>query len=98
MRCRMTLLVLLMTVQVAYALDSVPKAEYRQRRVKLAAELHGGSALIVAAHEPPMEFQDYRQDEDFYYLTGWTEPGGDRTRVGSFWGRLRPGGLGQRAG
>ena len=76
MRCRMTVFVLLMTVQVAYALDSVPKAEYRQRRVKLAAELHGGSALIVAAHEPPMEFQDYRQDEDFYYLTGSNEPGG----------------------
>jgi Xaa-Pro aminopeptidase len=22
-----------------------------------------------------MEYQDYRQDEDFYYLTGWNEPG-----------------------
>ena len=57
MRSRMTLFVLLMAVQVAYALDSVPKAEYRQRRVKLAAELHGGSALICgrarAAHGVP---------------------------------------------
>src|ERR1700692_40421 len=76
MRCRMTLFVLLLAAQVAHALDSVPKAEYRQRRVKLAAELHGGSALIVAAHEPPMEYQDYRQDEDFFYLTGSNEPGG----------------------
>src|SRR3984885_16049114 len=75
MRFRMTLFVLLMTVQVSYGLDSVPKAEYRQRRVNLAAELQGGSALIVAAHEPPMEFQDYRQDEDYYYLTGSNEPG-----------------------
>jgi len=68
MRCKTTFLVLLMAAQMAQALDSVPKAEYRQRRVKLASELHGGSALIVAAHEPPMEYQDYRQDEDFFYL------------------------------
>jgi Xaa-Pro aminopeptidase len=76
MRCRVTLFVFLMAVQVANALDSVPKAEYRQRRVKLAAMMHGGSALIVAAHEPLLEFQDYRQDEDFFYLTGYNEPGG----------------------
>jgi len=75
MRGRMTLFVLLMAAQVTYAFDSVPKAEYRERRVKLAAELHGGSAVIFAAHEPPMEYQDYRQDEDFFYLTGSNEPG-----------------------
>ncbi len=57
-------------------------AEYHQRRVKLAAELHGGSALIVAAHEPLMEYQDYRQDEDFFYLTGSNEPGGALLLIG----------------
>src|ERR1700728_302736 len=82
MRYRTTLFILLMTVQVAYALDSVPKAEYRQRRVNLAAELHGGSTLIVAAHEPLMEYQDYRQDEDFFYLTGSNEPGGALLLIG----------------
>jgi Xaa-Pro aminopeptidase len=82
MRSKMTLLVLLMAAQVAFALDSVPLAEYRQRRVKLAAELHGGSAMIFAAHEPPMEYQDYRQDEDFYYLTGSNEPGGALIVIG----------------
>ena len=50
-------------------------AEYHQRRVKLAAELHGGSAAIFAAHEPLAEYQEFRQDEDFYYLTGSNEPG-----------------------
>src|SRR5580698_9599073 len=82
MRSRTTLLVLLMAVQISHALDSVPKAEYRQRRIKLAAQLHGGSALIFAAHEPPLEYQDYRQDEDFYYLTGSNEPGGALLIVG----------------
>jgi len=78
----MILFVLLIAAQVAYAFDSVPKAEYRERRVKLAAELHGGSAVIFAAHEPPMEYQDYRQDEDFFYLTGSNEPGGALILIG----------------
>src|SRR5271163_3450916 len=82
MRSKTIFLVLLMAAQMAYALDSVPKAEYRQRRVKLAAELHGGSALIVAAHEPLLEYLDYRQDEDFFYLTGSNEPGGALLLIG----------------
>jgi Xaa-Pro aminopeptidase len=82
MRGKVTLFVILLAAQVACGLDSVPKAEYRQRRLKLAAELHGGSALIVAAHEPPLEYQDYRQDEDFFYLTGSNEPGGALLLIG----------------
>ncbi len=73
---------LLLASQVTYALDSVPKAEYHQRRVKLAAKLNGGAAVIFAAHEPPLEYQDYRQDEDFYYLTGSSEPGGALIVIG----------------
>src|ERR1700691_1166534 len=82
MRGRVILLLLLMAAQVGSAFDSVPKAEYRERRVKREAELHGGSAVIFAAHEPPMEYQDYRQDEDFFYLTGSTEPGGALLVIG----------------
>ncbi len=82
MRSKLILLVSLMAVQAAHAFDSVPMAEYHQRRVKLAAELHGGSAVIFAAHEPSMEYQDYRQDEDFYYLTGSNEPGGALLLIG----------------
>jgi Xaa-Pro aminopeptidase len=44
--------------------------------------LHGGSAVIFAAHEPPLEYQDYRQDEDFFYLTGSNEPGGALLLIG----------------
>jgi Xaa-Pro aminopeptidase len=32
-------------------------------------------AVLFANEEPSIEYQDYRQDEDFYYLTGWNEPG-----------------------
>ena len=79
---KIALLLLLTATQLACALDSVPKTEYHERRVKLGAALHGGSALIFAAHEPPLEYEDYRQDEDFYYLTGLSEPGGALLVIG----------------
>ncbi len=37
--------------------------------------LNGGVAILFAAQEPVLDFMPYRQDEDFYYLTGWNEPG-----------------------
>src|SRR6185436_14159202 len=49
-----------------------PNADYRVRRDKLAAKLNGGVAVLFAAMEGERGF---RQDNDFYYLTGWTEPG-----------------------
>jgi Xaa-Pro aminopeptidase len=58
-----------------HALDSVPKPEYRQRRLALADKMKTGVAILFANEEPTLEYQEYRQDEDFYYLTGWNEPG-----------------------
>ena len=69
------LLIALAACSSARALESVPKAEYRQRRVALTEKLHGGVAILFAAEEPVLDFMPYRQDEDFYYLTGWNEPG-----------------------
>ena len=69
------LLIALTACSNAHALESVPKAEYRQRRVALAEKLNGGVAILFAAEEPILDFMPYRQDEDFYYLTGWNEPG-----------------------
>jgi Xaa-Pro aminopeptidase len=57
------------------ALERQPNAIYQARREALGHELHGGVALLFGNYEPSMEYQDYRQDEDFYYLTGWNEPG-----------------------
>ena len=69
-----TLTLLLLTLS-AHALDSVPKPEYRARRLALAEKLKSGAAIFFAAEEPVLDFMPYRQDEDFYYLTGWNEPG-----------------------
>ena len=82
MRC-IALFLLTATATAAFALDSVPRPEYRERRVKLAAMLKGGAAVLFAAHEPAMEYQDYRQDEDFYYLTGSNEPAGALVVIGA---------------
>jgi Xaa-Pro aminopeptidase len=73
-----TLLLLLIfgfTSTTLLALERQPNAIYQARREALARELHGGVALLFGNYEPTMEYQDYRQDEDFYYLTGWNEPG-----------------------
>ena len=57
------------------ALERQPASVYHARRMALAAKLHGGVAVLFAAEEPLLDLTPYRQDEDFYYLTGWTEPG-----------------------
>jgi Xaa-Pro aminopeptidase len=46
---------------------------YRARREKLIKALGGGVAVLYARGEEDRE--GYRQDSDFYYLTGVTEPG-----------------------
>lgn len=75
---RVPLIVLLVASALAPALDALekqPSSIYRARRVALAAKLHGGVAVLFAGEEPVLDFDPYRQDANFYYLTGWNEPG-----------------------
>jgi Xaa-Pro aminopeptidase len=60
---------------LAHSLEKQPSSVYHARRVALAEKLHNGVAVLFAAPEPVLDFMPYRQDEDFYYLTGWNEPG-----------------------
>src|SRR6201996_152689 len=74
--CRaLSAVALLFVCASLYALDRQPTADYHARRVALAQKLEGGAAILFAAEEPLLDFMPYRQDEDFYYLTGWNEPG-----------------------
>jgi Xaa-Pro aminopeptidase len=59
------------------ALDRQPNSDYHVRREKLAAKLDGGVALVFAPAEAegPNAIYGYRPDDNFYYLTGWPEPG-----------------------
>ncbi len=67
---------------LAHSLEKQPASVYHARRVALAAKLHGGVAVLFAAEEPELDFMPYRQDQDFYYLTGWNEPGAALLIVG----------------
>ena len=61
----------------AQALERQPSSDYHARREKLAAKLDGGVALVFAPPESegPNDLYGYRPDDNFYYLTGWPEPG-----------------------
>jgi Xaa-Pro aminopeptidase len=61
----------------ATALDRQPGADYRARRVALSKTLNGGVALLFAATESegPNDLYGFHQDNNFFYLTGWAEPG-----------------------
>jgi Xaa-Pro aminopeptidase len=66
---------LFLVVPPAHSLEKQPASVYHARRVALGAKLHGGATVLFAAEEAQLDFMPYRQDEDFYYLTGWNEPG-----------------------
>jgi Xaa-Pro aminopeptidase len=73
-RCAVALFCLTFSFQL-FALTRQPASDYHTRREHLAEKLNGGIAVLFAAEESQLEFMPYRQDPDFYYLTGWNEPG-----------------------
>lgn len=68
---------LLLVVQVSFALERQPNADYRVRRQALAAKISGGAVLLFAPVEAdgPDDLFGFRQSDNFYYLSGWKEPG-----------------------
>jgi Xaa-Pro aminopeptidase len=77
---RKSLLVFFVLVTtVCFSLERQPNADYHARRVALS-KLGGtnGAFLIFAGveSEGPSAIYGFRQDENYYYLTGLTEPGG----------------------
>lgn len=62
---------------LAQALERQANSDYQARREKLAAKLDGSIALVFAPPESegPNDVYGYRPDNNFYYLTGWPEPG-----------------------
>jgi len=70
-------LMVLACAQACLALERQPNADYHGRRVALAQKMAGGVAIVFAGTEAegPNAVYGFRQDNDFYYLSGWTEPG-----------------------
>jgi Xaa-Pro aminopeptidase len=74
---RFSSFLLLSVVISAHALDRQSNADYRARRLALSSKTNGGIVLLFAAVEAegPNALYGYRQDNNFYYLTGLNEPG-----------------------
>src|SRR6266849_1335102 len=73
-----TVVFLVLTLaMVASAAKRQNNADYRARRVALAKALEGGALVLFAPTEAegPNNLYGFRQDDNFYYLTGWLEPG-----------------------
>ena len=61
----------------AAATERQNNADYHARRVALAKQMEGGTLVLFAPTEAegPNNLYGFRQDDNFYYLTGWLEPG-----------------------
>ena len=63
----------------ASAVENIQPSEYRQRRAKVREQLAKEKGLLVLFGSTEDERGDLRsryfQEANFYYLTGWTEPG-----------------------
>jgi Xaa-Pro aminopeptidase len=56
------------------AMERQPNADYRARRQALAKKTNGGAVLLFATAEEGDNVYGYRPDNNFYYLSGWSEP------------------------
>ena len=54
------------------AIEKAPFSEYQQRRLRLAEQIRGNVLVIEAAKE--VDLIEYRQENNFFYLTGLGEP------------------------
>src|SRR6266404_4222539 len=74
---RKLLLVFCLFIQLSSALDRQPNADYRARRQALASKIKNGVVLLFAPNEAegPNDLYGYRPDDNFFYLSGWPEPG-----------------------
>ena len=81
---RKVLLVFFLFSQLIWALDRQPNSDFRLRRQALATKANGGAVLLFASNEAegPNDLYGYRPDDNFFYLSGWSEPGAALLIVG----------------
>ena len=74
---RIFLLIVLVAASLSSAMERQKGSDYRERRMALAKNLNGGTLILFGGTEPEgqNDLFGFRQNDDFYYLTGWAEPG-----------------------
>lgn len=77
MKKLVALLLVLFLAQVTWSLERQSNADYHARREALARKTSAAAVLLFAPMEAegPNAVYGFRQDDNFYYLTGWVEPG-----------------------
>jgi Xaa-Pro aminopeptidase len=82
---RKLLLALFLFSQLTWALDRQPNSDFRIRRQSLASKANGAAVLLFASNEAegPNDLYGYRPDDNFFYLSGWSEPGAALLIVGA---------------
>ncbi|MBZ5533060.1 MAG: Xaa-Pro peptidase family protein [Acidobacteriia bacterium] len=77
-RIILALLFALLTV-AAYATERQNNADYRARRVAMGRAMSADNGALILFAPTEAEGQNdlygFRQEDNFYYLTGWAEPG-----------------------
>ena len=81
---RKALLFVFLLSQLTWALDRQPNSDFRPRRQSLASKANGAAVLLFASNESegPNDLYGYRPDDNFFYLSGWSEPGAALLIVG----------------
>ncbi len=71
------LLLVVCTVPRVWPLERQANADYRARREALSKKTSGAAVLMFAPMEAegPNAVYGFRQDDNFFYLSGWVEPG-----------------------
>ncbi|HZR58801.1 MAG TPA: Xaa-Pro peptidase family protein [Terriglobales bacterium] len=77
MRKLISLLLVTSCASICWSLERQPNADYHARRQALASKAANGIVLLFAPNEAdgPNDLYGYRPDDNFFYLTGWSEPG-----------------------
>ncbi len=74
---RRLLIFLVLATQFCGALQRQSSADYHARRVALSQKVTNAIVVLFAPLEAegPNAIYGFRQDDDFYYLSGWLDPG-----------------------
>jgi Xaa-Pro aminopeptidase len=77
MKKSLVFFVFALLVSTSFCLDRQAKADYHARREALSKKTNGSAVLLFAPMEAegPNAIYGFRQDDNFFYLSGWVEPG-----------------------
>ncbi len=73
----LALVAIVLTVVPAAAWEREPLSVFHERRVRLVKETGGDGVVVLFGYREQdigVSTTPFRQNENFYYLTGWTEP------------------------